>query len=157
MLGRAADHTVQIHGGMGLMEEVPVQRLNVEDLPEPPDAAFLAVPREAAVDTVARLAAMTLGSGGVLTELVADAVTILLPADRADLEEALGRLRVSRQLDGFRGAARADRSVIVEALHRFAAHVCQEGGGLVEIDVNPLFVLPDRVCAVDALMRARGE
>ena len=27
MLGRAADHTVQIHGGMGLMEEVPVQRL----------------------------------------------------------------------------------------------------------------------------------
>ena len=101
--------------------------------------------------------AMTLGSGGVLTELVADAVTILLPADRADLEEALGRLRVSRQLDGFRGAARADRSVIVEALHRFAAHVCQEGGGLVEIEVNPLFVLPDRVCAVDALARVRGE
>ena len=27
MLGRTADHTVQIHGGMGLMEEVPVQRL----------------------------------------------------------------------------------------------------------------------------------
>jgi len=27
MLGRVADHTVQIHGGMGLMEEVPVQRL----------------------------------------------------------------------------------------------------------------------------------
>ena len=27
MLGRAADRTVQIHGSMGLMEEVPVQRL----------------------------------------------------------------------------------------------------------------------------------
>ncbi len=27
MLGRVADHTVQIHGGMGLMEELPVQRL----------------------------------------------------------------------------------------------------------------------------------
>ena len=27
MLGRTADHTVQIHGGMGLMEELPVQRL----------------------------------------------------------------------------------------------------------------------------------
>jgi len=27
MLGRIADHTVQIHGGMGLMEELPVQRL----------------------------------------------------------------------------------------------------------------------------------
>ena len=27
MLGRAADHAVQIHGGMGLMEELPIQRL----------------------------------------------------------------------------------------------------------------------------------
>ncbi len=27
MLGRVADHTVQIHGGMGLMEELPIQRL----------------------------------------------------------------------------------------------------------------------------------
>jgi len=27
MLGRVADNTVQIHGGMGLMEELPVQRL----------------------------------------------------------------------------------------------------------------------------------
>ena len=28
---------------------------------------------------------------------------------------------------------------------------------VVEVEVNPLFVLPDRVCAVDALMRVRGE
>jgi alkylation response protein AidB-like acyl-CoA dehydrogenase len=27
MLGRAADNTVQIFGGMGLMEELPVERL----------------------------------------------------------------------------------------------------------------------------------
>ncbi len=27
MLNRAADHTVQIYGGMGLMEEMPIQRL----------------------------------------------------------------------------------------------------------------------------------
>ncbi len=26
-LGRAADHTVQIYGGMGLMESLPVERL----------------------------------------------------------------------------------------------------------------------------------
>jgi alkylation response protein AidB-like acyl-CoA dehydrogenase len=27
MLNRTADHTVQIYGGMGLMEEMPIQRL----------------------------------------------------------------------------------------------------------------------------------
>ena len=100
--------------------------------------------------------AMTLASGGVLTELVADAVTILLPASRADLEEALGRLRVSRLLDGFRGAAPANRAVVVDALFRLASHLGREDNDVVEVEVNPLFVLTDRVCAVDALMRVRG-
>ena len=100
--------------------------------------------------------AMTLASGGVLTELVADAVTILLPASRADLEEALGRLRMSRLLDGFRGATPANRTVIVDALSRLASHLCREDNDVEEIEVNPLFVLTDRVCAVDALMRVRG-
>ena len=101
--------------------------------------------------------AMTLASGGVLTELVADAVTILLPAERSELEEALGRLRVSRLLRGFRGAAPVDRSIIVDALSRLAAYLCREGNDIVEVEVNPLFVLRDRVCAVDALMRVSGE
>ena len=100
--------------------------------------------------------AMTLASGGVLAELVADAVTILLPASRVDLEEALGRLRITRLLDGFRGAAPANRAVIVDALSRLASHLCREDD-VVEVEVNPLFVLTDRVCAVDALMRVRGE
>jgi alkylation response protein AidB-like acyl-CoA dehydrogenase len=26
-VGRAADHTIQIYGGMGLMEELPIERL----------------------------------------------------------------------------------------------------------------------------------
>ena len=101
--------------------------------------------------------AMTLASGGVLTELVADAVTILLPADQADLAEALGRLRVSRLLSGFRGAAPADRTVIVKALSGLASHLCREDNDVVEVEINPLFVLPDRVCMVDALMRVSGE
>ena len=101
--------------------------------------------------------AMTLASGGVLTELLADSVTILLPADRADLEEALGRLRISRLLNGFRGTAPADRTVIVDALSRIASLVGRGGGHILEIEINPLFVLPDSVCVVDALMRVSGE
>lgn len=83
---------------------------------------------------------MTLASGGVLTELVADSETLLLPAGRADLEEGLGRLRVSRLLDGFRGAAAAGRTVVVEALFRLASHLCREGNDIVEVEINPLYV-----------------
>lgn len=101
--------------------------------------------------------AMTLASGGVLTELVADSVTILLPADHADLDDALGRLRICRLLDGFRGAAPADRTVIVEALFRLASHLCREDNDVAEVEINPLFVLRDGVSVVDALMVVSGE
>ena len=101
--------------------------------------------------------AMTIASGGVFTELVADATTLLLPASAADIEEALGRLKVSRLLDGFRGRPAADRTRVVDTLTGLAAHVCTGDGGISEIEINPLFVLPDRVCAVDVLMRVATE
>ena len=128
-------------------------RFLVERMVEPPVAELLVNVR-----TDPRFGlAMTLASGGVLTELVADAVTILLPADRVELEEALGRLRVSRLLNGFRGAAPVDRTMIVDALSRLVAHLCREGNDVVEVEINPLFILRDRVCAVDALMRVSGK
>ena len=127
------------------------ERFLIEGMVEPPLAELLVNVR-----TDPRFGlAMTLASGGVLTELVADAVTILLPAHRSGLEEALGRLRASRLLDGFRGASPVDRTVVVEALLRLASHLCEEGADIAEIEINPLFVLPDRVCVVDALMRVR--
>ena len=132
--------------------DAPANRFLVERMVGPPLAELLV-----GVRTDPRFGlAMTLASGGVLTELVADAVTILLPAPRTDLEEALGRLRMSRLLDGFRGAAPANRTVIVDALSRLASRLCREDNDVVEIEINPLFVLADRVCAVDALMRVRG-
>ena len=132
--------------------DAPADRFLVERMVGPPLAELLV-----GVRTDPRFGlAMTLASGGVLTELVADAVTILLPASRVDLEEALGRMRISRLLDGFRGSPPANRTVIVDALSRLASHLCREDNEVEEIEVNPLFVLADRVCAVDALMRVRG-
>ena len=57
---------------------------SVEDLPEPPDAAFVAVPREVAVDTVARLSAM--GAGGAVCHTAGFAET---GGEGARLEAAL--------------------------------------------------------------------
>ena len=128
-------------------------RFLVEEMVEPPLAELLVGVR---ADPRFGLA-MTLASGGVLTELVADALTLLLPAGEVDLGEALGRLRVARLLDGFRGRPPGDRRVIVDVLRRLADCVCREGKDIVEVEINPLFILPDRVCAIDALMRVGGR
>ena len=57
---------------------------SVESLPQAPDAAFVAVPREAAIDTVARLAGM--GAGGAVCHTAGFAET---GAEGARLEAAL--------------------------------------------------------------------
>jgi acetate---CoA ligase (ADP-forming) len=100
---------------------------------------------------------MTLASGGILVELVGDAVTILLPAPRAELEAALDRLRVARLIDGFRGKPGADRSAILDGLESLAKYICDGAGGIVEIEINPLFLLPTGISAVDVLIRVEDE
>lgn len=96
--------------------------------------------------------AMTVASGGVLIDLFDDAQTILLPASRSELELALGRLRSAPLLGGHRGAAVADVDVLVDTLMALGALAAERIDDIVEIEINPLFVLPDSVVAVDALV-----
>ena len=99
--------------------------------------------------------AMTIASGGVLVELIDDAVTLLLPAGRAELSAALASLKVSRLIEGYRGRPAADSEAVVDALQRLASYATAHRE-IAEIEINPLFVLPDRVVAVDVLMRLAG-
>lgn len=96
--------------------------------------------------------AMTLGSGGVLVELVGDAVTLLLPASRDEIAGALAGLRVSALLGGFRGAPEVDRETLVDTLVRLA-EIAVAAEDAVEIEINPLFVFEKSVAAVDVLMQ----
>ena len=97
---------------------------------------------------------LVVGAGGVFTELLQDSATLLLPTNRREIETALQSLRVWKLVEGFRGRSGDVEAVIkaVEAIARFAEfHV----DTLEELDVNPLLVLPDRVVAVDALVKMR--
>lgn len=95
--------------------------------------------------------AMTLASGGTLVELLADAVTVLLPTTRADLSRALARLKLSPMLDGYRGRPKVDRSAVLDSLQQLAAHATQ--ANVAEIEINPMFVMAEGIAAVDVLMR----
>ncbi len=123
-------------------------RFLVERMAEPPVAELMVGIRS---DPQFGLA-MTLASGGVLVELIDDATTLLLPASRVDIAGALGRLKVSRLLDGYRDRPAANREAVIDVLGRLAAHAAAHPE-IAEIEINPLFVLPTGVVAVDVLLR----
>ncbi len=96
--------------------------------------------------------ALTLGSGGVLAELVADSRTLLLPAGPEEIRAALGELRVARLLAGHRGRPAGDMAAAVAAAAALAAYAAAEPR-LLEAEVNPLIVTPGGAAAADALIR----
>ena len=97
--------------------------------------------------------AMTLAAGGILVEILGDATTLLLPAPRAEISRALNRLKISRLLDGFRGKPAANREKLLDMLERLAVFAAMPAHGVMEIEINPLFVGAQDSCAVDVLMQ----
>ncbi len=95
--------------------------------------------------------AMTIAAGGVLAELMADAVTLLLPASPQAIGDALARLRTFPLLTGYRGGSVANIAALVDTLDRLARKFA-ERDDLIEIEINPLFVTPEDAIAIDALI-----
>jgi len=94
---------------------------------------------------------LTVGFGGVTTELLADTATLVVPVTAPEVEAALRRLRLWPLLDGYRGRARADVAAVVSgclALQDLMATIPQ----LSEIEINPLMVRASGAVAVDAVI-----
>ena len=102
---------------------------------------------------------LVLGSGGVLTELWQDSVSLLPPWNSERIEAALATLKVARLLDGFRGKPRGDRGALLDNVLAVTAYAGANVERLLEIDVNPLIVRPEGrgAVAVDALIRLTKE
>ena len=102
---------------------------------------------------------LTLGAGGVLVELLQDVQTLLFPVARADVQSALQALKAWPLLVGFRGKSAGDVEALVDAVLAIAAYAQANAHRLLELDVNPVLVMPEGqgVLAVDALIRLAGE
>ena len=83
---------------------------------------------------------MTIGSGGVLVELLKDSATLLLPSTRADIEAALRGLKMFPLLDGYRGRPKADLDAAIDAISGIAEFAVANAGAIEELDINPLIV-----------------
>jgi acetyl-CoA synthetase len=98
---------------------------------------------------------LVIGAGGILVELVRDSAMLLLPTTRGEIASAVASLQVSRLLGGFRGRPAGDTDAAINAIEAVAAYAEAHRDSLLELDVNPLLVLPagQGVAAVDALIR----
>ncbi len=98
---------------------------------------------------------LTIGSGGVLVELVADSRVLLIPADDSDIRAAILSLKAAKLIAGYRGKPAGDLDAAVDAIRAIQDYALANGARLVELDVNPLIVRPagHGVVAADALIR----
>lgn len=96
---------------------------------------------------------LTLGAGGVLTELWQDTASLLIPARAEAVEGALRSLRIWPLIEGYRGKPAANLDAIVAAVTAVQDYVIANADSVSEVEINPLMCTPDAAVAVDALLR----
>jgi len=96
---------------------------------------------------------LTMGAGGILTELLNDSSSLVMPVTRSDVKHALSKTKINQILQGYRGIAAANINSIVDAVMSVQRYVETNKDSIVELDINPLIVRERDAVAVDALVR----
>jgi acetate---CoA ligase (ADP-forming) len=92
------------------------------------------------------------GLGGVAVEVLRDVVFRVHPLTDVDAREMVRAIRGFPLLEGVRGEPAVDVVALEEVLQR-VSQLVGEHEAILEMDVNPLVALPDRVLALDARFR----
>ncbi|MEM6565299.1 MAG: acetate--CoA ligase family protein, partial [Pseudomonadota bacterium] len=100
---------------------------------------------------------LTLGAGGVMTELLHDTQCLLLPVTQEQVARALAGLRCYPLLTGFRGASPARIDAIISAVMALQDYVIAHQDRLYEVEINPLICTADEAVAADALIVQLAE
>jgi acetyltransferase len=97
---------------------------------------------------------LVLGLGGIWVEILKDIQYLVPPVSQRAVRDALSRLRGAAMFSGVRGRPPADVEALVDAIMRFAELLTVAPDSLVEMEINPLRVLPagQGVRVLDALL-----
>ena len=96
---------------------------------------------------------LTLGSGGILVELLQDSRTLLLPTDEQQVASAIQSLKLFALLNGFRNRPKINLTALVQKILSLCNFVQNKQNQLQEVEINPLFVYETHSLAVDVLVR----
>ena len=96
---------------------------------------------------------LTIGAGGILTEILSDTSSLLLPSSEDDVLECFNQLKISEIAKGYRGFSGVDVNQIVDAIMKIQEFVLDNRDKVFEIEINPLLVTSSEVIVADALIR----
>src|SRR5690606_17563107 len=100
---------------------------------------------------------LSVAFGGVWVELLNDVAQAPLPLTQSDATALLKSLRAWPLLDGFRGSPLVNTGKITDSILKLADLAYALQGDLEVIEINPLRVYPDKVVAVDAVIRVATQ
>jgi len=95
---------------------------------------------------------LTVGSGGILVEILKDSRSLLVPAQRSEIEASIHGLKLAPLLNGYRGKPKADITAAIDTIMAIQDYAISQSEKLVELDVNPLLLCADGAYAADALI-----
>ena len=96
--------------------------------------------------------AMTVGVGGVFTEIFRDVSHRVLPVDERIAHDMLRELRGYRLLTGYRGAPAADLAAVCRAIAAVSKAALAMPATVTDIEINPLLAQSQGALALDALI-----
>jgi len=89
------------------------------------------------------------GFGGIFVEVFDDISFRVVPITKEDALEMIKEIKAQKILEGYRGKKPADVNALVDILLK-TSKLLQENPEIKELDINPIFALPDRAVTGDA-------
>ena len=83
---------------------------------------------------------LTLAAGGILTEILSDTSSIILPSSEDEILECLNELKISKIIRGYRGGLDADVNQLLDAIMKIKKLVWNNKDKSLELDIKPLMV-----------------
>jgi acetyltransferase len=130
----------------GRRHGLDVTGLLVEPMADPGVELIVGLQRDASFG-----AAVVVGLGGVLAEVLDDVAIRLAPVTRDEALAMLEEIRGARILDGVRGRPAVDRGAVA-ALIVALSRLGEARPDIVEVDLNPVIASATGALAVDALV-----
>lgn len=96
---------------------------------------------------------LTLGAGGTMTEILSDTQSVLIPASREHVQNALSKLRIAPVFDGYRGKPAIDMPALLDMIEAVQSFVIANAASVEEVEINPVICTANGAIAADALIR----